>query len=174
PEIEADRVRRLADRISGRRGLGAFVGLFLDLGLEFALRFIRWDVVEDLDVHILEALECGTQVGRRANVLGEETVDLVKSQVALLAPELDETLWVFPFVLLLHAPKLPYWPPSRVAGAIRQSSGTPGPLKRRRAQGIDLVDLDLDRLGLGALLDSQFEYAVNVGRADAVAARVRW
>ena len=27
-----------------------------------------------------------------ANVLGQEIVDLVKSQVALLAPELDETL----------------------------------------------------------------------------------
>ncbi len=46
----------------------------------------------DLDVHVLEALECGTQVGRRGNVLGQEVVDLVKSQVALLPPELDETL----------------------------------------------------------------------------------
>jgi hypothetical protein len=91
-EIEADRVRRLADRISGRRGRVALVGLFLDLGLEFALRSVRRDVVEDLDVHVLEALECGTQVGWRGNVSGQETVDLVKSQVALLAPELDETL----------------------------------------------------------------------------------
>ena len=91
-EVEADGIRRLADRISGRRGLGGLVGPFLDLGLEFALRSVRRDVGEDLDVHVLEALECGTQVGRRANVLGQEIVDLVKSQVALLPPELDETL----------------------------------------------------------------------------------
>jgi len=52
------------------------------------------------------------QVGRRANVLGQEIVDLVKSQVALLPPELDETLKVFSFVLLLHALKLPYQPAS--------------------------------------------------------------
>ena len=105
PEVETDWIRRLADRISSWRGR---VGFYLDLGLEFALRGIRWDVVEDLDIHILEALECRTQVGWRANLLGQETVDLVKSQVALLAPKIDETLEVFPFVLLLHAPKLPY------------------------------------------------------------------
>src|SRR5271167_1792898 len=35
-----------------------------------------------------------------------------------------------------------------------------------------LVDLDLDRLGLGALVDRQFEYRISVGRADAVSARV--
>src|SRR6266852_2196603 len=105
PEVETDWIRRLADRISSWRGR---VGFYLDLGLEFALRGIRWDVVEDLDIHILEALECRTQGGWRANLLGQETVDLVKSQVALLAPKIDETLEVFPFVLLLHAPKLPY------------------------------------------------------------------
>jgi hypothetical protein len=115
-EIEADGIRRLADRISGRRGLGALVGPFLDLGLEFALHSIRRDLGEDLDVYVLEALECGTQVGRRANLLGQEIVDLVKSQVALLAPELDQTLQVFTFVLLLHAPKLPYQPASPSAG----------------------------------------------------------
>ena len=48
--------------------------------------------------------------------MGQEIVDLVKSQVALLPPELDETLKVFPFVLLLHAPKLPYQPASPPAG----------------------------------------------------------
>jgi hypothetical protein len=41
-------------------------------------------------------------------------------------------------------------------------------------RGTNLVDLDLDWPGLGALLDSQFEYAVSIGRADAIAARVEW
>jgi len=67
PKVEADGVRRLADRISGRRGLG---GPFLNLRLEFALRSVRRDAGDDLNVHVLEALECGMQVGRRANVLG--------------------------------------------------------------------------------------------------------
>src|ERR1019366_3630241 len=58
-------------------------------------------------------------MGRRGNVLGQEIVDLVKSQVALLAPEREETLQVLPFVLLLHAPKLPYQPASSPAG-VRQ------------------------------------------------------
>ena len=40
----------------------------------------------------MEALECGTQVGRRANVLWQEIIDLVQSQVALLPRELDEVL----------------------------------------------------------------------------------
>jgi hypothetical protein len=70
PEVEADGIRRLADRISGRRGLGGLVGPFLALGLEFALR----DVGEDLDVHVLEALECRTQVGRRAHVRGRKSL----------------------------------------------------------------------------------------------------
>ena len=113
PEVEADGIRRFADRISGCGGL---IGLFLDRGLEFAHRSARRDMVEDHDVQVLEALECGTQVGRRAYLLGEEIVDLVKSQVALLTPELDQTLQVFPCVLLLHAPELPYQPASPPAG----------------------------------------------------------
>ena len=44
----------------------------------------------------------------------------------------------------------------------------------RRPRLTNLVDLDLDWLGLGALLDSQFEYAVSIGRADAISARVEW
>jgi hypothetical protein len=79
------------------------------------------------DVHVLEALECGMQVGRRANVLGKEIVDLVKSQVALLPPELNETLKVFPFVLLLHAPKLSYQPaspPAVLANASQVCAGS--------------------------------------------------
>jgi hypothetical protein len=107
-EVEADGIRRLANRIGGRRKLGGLLGPFLDLGLEFALRSFRRDVGEDLDVHVLEALECGTQVGRRANVLGQEIIDLVKSQVALLSPEFDETLRSFPsffcFMLLSFIP----------------------------------------------------------------------
>jgi hypothetical protein len=55
------------------------------------------NVIEDLDVQVLEALKCGTQVGRRTN-LGQEIVDLVKSQIALLAPKIDETLKCFLFV----------------------------------------------------------------------------
>src|ERR1700730_8497016 len=43
---------------------------------------------------------------------------------------------------------------------------------RAPPRGTNLVDLNLGWVGLGALLDSQFEYAVNIGRADAVAARL--
>ena len=44
--------------------LDAFLETHLRL-LEFALRSVRRNVGEDLDVHVLEALDCGTQVGRR-------------------------------------------------------------------------------------------------------------
>src|SRR5208282_635197 len=54
PEVETDGIRRLADRLSGRRRRGGLVGLFLDLGLEFALfRSVCRNVVEDLDVQVL-------------------------------------------------------------------------------------------------------------------------
>ena len=52
--------------------------------LQFAFRSVRRDIGENLDVYVLEALECETQVGWRGNVLGQEIVALVKSQVALL------------------------------------------------------------------------------------------
>src|SRR6266850_719883 len=38
--------------------------------------------------------------------------------------------------------------------------------------GTNLVDLDLDRLGLWALFDTHFEYTVSIRRANAVAAGV--
>ena len=86
-EIEADRVGRLA------RGIGRlFLGLLLGLRLDLALGALGRDFLEDLDVHVLEALQRGAQVGRRGHVLRQEIVDLVESQVTLLAPEIDETL----------------------------------------------------------------------------------
>src|SRR5215470_15982278 len=57
-KVETDGIRRLADRLNGR---GSLVGFFLDLNLEFAVRSVYRNVIEDLDVHVLEALECGTQ-----------------------------------------------------------------------------------------------------------------
>src|SRR5271156_4326085 len=52
--------------------------------------------------------------------------------------------------------------------------GTPRELEPHGAppRETNLVNCDLDRLGLGALVDSQFEYTIGVGRADAVSARV--
>ena len=32
PEVETDRIRRLADRLNGRRGSGSLVGFFLEIG----------------------------------------------------------------------------------------------------------------------------------------------
>jgi hypothetical protein len=85
-EVEPYRVGRIA------RVGGLFVGFLLGLGLDFALGALGGDFLEDLDIHVLEALQRGAQVGGRGHVLGQEIVDLLESQVALLLPKLDETL----------------------------------------------------------------------------------
>ncbi len=91
-QIQANRVRRLAQRISRRRrGLGRFFSLFLGFDLDFVGAFGR-NFLEDLDIKILEAVEGGAQVGRRRDILRQEVVDLLESQVALFAPEIDQTL----------------------------------------------------------------------------------
>ena len=91
-EIEADRVRRLAQRIRRRRRrLGRLFGLFLALDLDLVGAF-GGDFLEHLDIKVLEAVQRGAQVGRRGDILRQEIVDLLESQVTLLAPEIDKTL----------------------------------------------------------------------------------
>ena len=97
-EVESYRVGRIARRV-GR----LFVGFFFGLRVDFALGALGGNFLEDLDIHVLEALQSGAQVGGRGHVLRQEIVDLVESQVTLLAAEVDQTLEILPFVLLLHA-----------------------------------------------------------------------
>ena len=83
-EVEPYRVGRIA------RGVGSlFFGLFFGLRVNLALRALGGDFLEDLDIHVLEALQRGAKVGGRGHVLRQEIVDLVESQVTLLAAEVD-------------------------------------------------------------------------------------
>jgi len=51
--------------------------------------------------------------------------------------------------------------------------GKEGVITVEEAKGLETtLEVDLDWFGFEALLDTQFEYAVSIGRADAVAARV--
>ena len=97
-EVEPYRVRRIACRVGS-----LFFGLFFGLRVDFALGALGGDFLEDLDIHVLEALERGAQIGGRGHVLRQEILDLFESQVTLLAAKVDQALEVFPFVLLLHA-----------------------------------------------------------------------
>ena len=91
-QIETNRIRRFAERISRRgRGFGRFFGLFLGLDFDFVGAFGR-DFLEHLDVEVLEAVERGAQVGRRRDVLRQEVVYLLEGEIALLATEIDEAL----------------------------------------------------------------------------------
>ena len=117
-EVEPYRVGRIARRV-GR----LFFGFFLGLRLDFALGALGGDFLEDLDIHVLEALQRGTQVGGRGHVLGQEIVDLVESQVTLLAAEVDQTLEILPFVLLLHAFSFRPGRRSRLSAADRSICG---------------------------------------------------
>ncbi len=91
-EIEPNRIRRLAERISRRRrGLGRFFGLFLALDLDLVGALGR-NFLEHLDIEVLEAVQRGAQIGRRRDILGQEIIDLIEGQVALLAPQIDKTL----------------------------------------------------------------------------------
>ena len=83
-EVEPYRVGRIARRVGS-----LFFGLFFGLRVNLALRALGGDFLEDLDIHVLEALQRGAKVGGRGHVLGQEIVDLVESQVTLLATEVD-------------------------------------------------------------------------------------
>lgn len=80
-----------------------FFGLSFGLRVDLDLGAFGGNLLEDLYVHVLEALHRGAQFAERGHVLRQETVDLVKSQVTLLASEFDQTLESLPFVLPLHA-----------------------------------------------------------------------
>jgi len=73
-------------------GDSLFFGFFLGLRVNLALGTLGGNSLEDLDIHVLEALQRRAQAGGRGHVLRQEIVDLVKSQVALLAAEVDQTL----------------------------------------------------------------------------------
>ena len=62
----------------------------------------RRNFVENLDVHVLEALQRRPQIAGRGDVLGQEVIYLVESQITLLPPKIDETLKIFPFMFVLH------------------------------------------------------------------------
>ena len=115
-EVEPDRIGRLAERIASAAGLGFFGSSLASASTSPSAPSVG-NFLEDLDVHVLEALERGAQIGRRGYVLGQEIVDLVESQVALLAAEVDQTLKIFPFVLLLHASSVRPGRLSRLSGA---------------------------------------------------------
>jgi hypothetical protein len=54
--------------MSGFQSRGQRLRLFLlGLGLDFALGALGWDFLEDLDIHVLEALERCPQIGRRGH-----------------------------------------------------------------------------------------------------------
>ena len=91
-EIQAYRVGGLAQRIGDRGSLSGLFGLFLDVGITLVFGARGRDLVEDLDIHVLEAFEGGAQIGGRGNILRQKVVDLVESQVTLLASEVDEPL----------------------------------------------------------------------------------
>src|SRR4029077_16779739 len=93
-EVEPYRVRRITRGVGGLFfGLlfGLFFGLFFGLGVNLALGAFGGNFLEDLDIHVLEALQRRALVGGRRNVLGQETVDLVESLVALRTSRIDET-----------------------------------------------------------------------------------
>src|SRR5208282_46207 len=122
-EIEANRVRRLTKRI--RRRLGNFLGFFLGLRLGLTVSGLGGgNLVENLDVEVLEAVERRAEIRRRGDILRQEIIDLVESQVTLLTAKVDQTAEVFTFVLLLHAAEtsVPYgvspkkWPPASAIG----------------------------------------------------------
>ncbi len=91
-QVEANRIGRFGERIGDHRGLGGLLGLLLGLDRIVIVAVGGRHFVEDLDVHVLEAFERRPQVGGRGDVLRQEVVDLVESQVTLLTPEIDETL----------------------------------------------------------------------------------
>ena len=97
-EVEPYRVRRITRRVGS-----LFFGLFFGLRVNLALGALGGNFLEDLDIHVLEALQRGARVGGRGYVLGQETVYLVESLVALLTSRIDETFYGFSFVHLLHA-----------------------------------------------------------------------